>query len=106
MSEIVLKTGDPITVALRWSSDKIGRDRLVHTVVHSTVFVNADGNLYAFGSGCVNGFTANLDDRPAHRFASCGVTWLRGHVPLDGPEAAKLLRLSMAIDESATRGKG
>jgi hypothetical protein len=86
-----VKHGDPITIVLK-HPENVGLDgRLVHTDVwiwfhHRRSEVREDT------------FEANKDDRPLHRISDRGVTWLPGHVPLDGPEAKELVRHAEEAD--------
>lgn len=93
MSGDDLKKGDPVTVVLKCLPMFFSGSRLVHTSV-GFLFRTTDE------------FMARDDDRPYHRIADLGATWLRGHVPLDGPEAAGLLRQAEAADEARARGGG
>ena len=122
----LLSHGDPVTVVLRSvpiadgaiADGPDGGNRLVHTRVvrwsKETVpdmfakLLRAQGvralNQSIFGhdgGGIVVGetFETEDDDRPEHRVTDRTVTWVEGHVPLDGEEALALLRAADDTDE-------
>jgi hypothetical protein len=98
LNRACVKHGDPITIVLKHVAntkttvDGKPRDsRLVHTTVYMPLL-----EIY-------ESFVANDDDRPEHRIADEGVTWLRGHVPFWTRAAKDLVVNAEYADAKETR---